>query len=60
MSNPDDTRLTASDRFVANWLIEKIQGLSDAKHAEIFGYVRRVETRLKPGKDIREPGDDDQ
>ena len=33
----NDTKLTDSDRFVADWLVEKITNLTDDQHALISG-----------------------
>ncbi len=66
MSNPDDTRLTDSDRFVANWLFEKINGLTDEQHQRLAG-PRCRSTKPDSAKTVREllnsrrePGDDDE
>jgi hypothetical protein len=34
---PDNLRVTESDRFVADWIIEKINGLTDQQHAKLAG-----------------------
>lgn len=51
--NSKNMRLTESDKFVADWLVEKIGSLTDEQHQRLAG-PRRRSTKPDSAKTVRE------